>query len=135
VGAATWVSAFPEGQTRDNAINNVISGWTQNDPQGASKWLETMPAGKARDSAAQQLVGQLSYQEPALAAKWALELYASAATQTPKPGQPVRSASTSQLESLARNWMNIDEKAARAFIQQAPFSDETRKMLLAPRKP
>ena len=130
-GAAAWVGAFPEGQTRDSAISSVVSGWTQNDPQGASKWLESLPAGKSRDKAAETFLNQASYQEPALAARWAMELYASASTQ---PGRENRN--TYQLENVARNWMNVDERAARAWIAQAPLSEEKKKALLnANRKP
>ena len=123
--AAAWVSAFPEGQTRDSAMSSVISGWAQNDPTGASKWIESMPAGKSREKAAEHFVNYASYQEPALAAKWATELYANTVTQ---PGQPNRN--TYQLENIARNWMNQDEKAARAWIQQLPLTEEKKRALL-----
>jgi hypothetical protein len=128
-GAAAWVGAFPEGTTRDSAMSSVMSGWTQNDPQGASKWLETLPAGKSREKAAESFLSQASYQEPALAARWAMELYAAAPTQ---PGQPNRQ--TYQLENIARNWMNVDEKAARVWIEQAPLSEEKKRTLLNPKR-
>ena len=101
------------------------TGWSQNDPQGASKWLESLPAGKSRDKAAETFLNQASYQEPALAARWAMELYASASTQ---PG--LENRNTSQLENVARNWMNVDERGARAWIEQAPLSEEKKKALL-----
>ncbi len=127
-GAAAWVEAFPEGQTRDSAMSSVVSSWTQSDPQGASKWLETLPPGKSRDRAAESFVTPASYQDPALAAKWAQELFTSAPAQ---PGQPTRN--TDQLENIARNWMRMDEKAARAWIEQAPLSEEKKKTLLTPK--
>ena len=60
-----------------------------------------------------------------------MELYASAGNQ---PGQVNRN--TYQIENVARNWMNVDERAARAWIQQAPLSEEKKKALMNPnRKP
>ena len=123
------MGAFPEGQTRDSAMSSVMSGWTQNDPQGANKWLETLPAGKSREKAVESFLSNASYQEPALAARWALELYASTPAQ---PGRENRS--TYQLENIARNWMNVDEKAARVWIEQAPLSEERKRVLLNPKK-
>ena len=84
---------------------------------------------KSRDRAAESFLNQASYQEPALAAKWAQELFASAPAQ---PGQQPRN--TYQLENIGRNWMRVDEKAARAWIEQAPLSDDKKKALLTPRR-
>ena len=58
-----------------------------------------------------------------------MELYASA------PAQPGReSRNTYQLENIARNWMNMDEKAARVWIEQAPLSEEKKRALLNPKR-
>ena len=123
--AAAWVGAFPEGQTRDNAVSSLLSGWTQNDPLSASKWLEALPAGRTREKAAESFLDHTSYQEPALAAKWATELFTTAAT---RPDQPNRN--TYRLENIARNWLNLDERAAREWIQKSPLPEEKKSQLL-----
>ena len=38
------------------------------------------------------------------------------------------------LENIARNWMNQDEKAARAWIQQSPLPEDRKKALLEPKR-
>ena len=53
-----------------------------------------------------------------------LLLALTAAAQTNRP------ALTPQLENIARNWMNQDEKAARAWIQQLPLTEEKKRALL-----
>ena len=98
-------------------------------PQGASKWLDTIPAGKAREQAAEAFINNVSYQEPALAAKWVMEL---ATAESKQPGQNNRNSY--RVENLARTWLQQDEKAARAWIQQAPLSEERKKLLLQPKQ-
>jgi len=117
------VGAFPEGQTRDNAMRSVMSGWAQNDPAGAGGWLETLPSGKSRERAVEAFVDQVSYQEHALAAKWVLELVSAS-------GDGKASRESYRIDNLARQWLQQDETAARAWIQQAPISEEKKRTLL-----
>ena len=44
-GAAAWVLQFPDGPSRDSALENVVAAWVQQDASGASNWVRGLPDG------------------------------------------------------------------------------------------
>ena len=115
--AAAWASAFPDGHLRDNALEMVARQWAQTDPTGAATWLTELPSGHARDSAVNSFVNTMSPQYPELAAQWVTAI----------DDQQMR---VNQMENVARNWVNFDQTAARAWIAQSPLPAERKNQLL-----
>jgi len=102
--AAAWASGFPEGSTRENAINSVMSAWAHSDPAGAGEWLAALPAGKGQERAIQNYVNQLAFQFPDWAAAW-----------TEKISDPQQR--TFAIENVARQWLDLDRKSAEAWLK------------------
>jgi hypothetical protein len=51
-GAAAWVMQFPEGPSRDSALENLLAAWVQQDASGASTWVRGLPDGSLHAVAA-----------------------------------------------------------------------------------
>ena len=96
-----FVGSFPNGSTRDNAIQNLMSGWSHNEPRAAGDWLASLPTDKGRERAIQNFVNQVSWQFPDLAAPFADKIS--------DPNQR-----NFAIENVARQWLQIDKKAAIA---------------------
>lgn len=45
--AAKWAALFPQGETRDSAVNTVLVYWLQADRGAAMAWIQTLPEGTA----------------------------------------------------------------------------------------
>lgn len=43
--AAKWAAQFPQGDTRDSAVNTVLVYWLQADRSAAMAWVQTLPEG------------------------------------------------------------------------------------------
>jgi len=41
--AANWASLFPNGETKNSALNLVSNRWLQTDPESAALWLQNFP--------------------------------------------------------------------------------------------
>jgi hypothetical protein len=81
--------------------------------------LKALPAGNSRDSAINSFVNNLSWQLPELAAQWTAAI----------GDDQMR---YNQMVNVARNWMNFDQNAARAWIAQSSLPGETKEQLLNP---
>ena len=55
--AAAWAMSLPEGEARNNAMEESISQWGRSDPTAASEYLTRMPASDAKDRAVQDFSG------------------------------------------------------------------------------
>ena len=84
-------------------MQNIVSSWARNDPQGAGQWLATLPADKSRERAAQSYVSQLSYEYPEMAAPWVNAIS--------DPNQR-----NFAIENVARQWLQADSKAAATWL-------------------
>ncbi len=115
--AAAWAGGFPEGNTREQAINTVMSSWAHNYPAGAGQWLATLPAGKAQERAIQSYVSQLSYQYPEMAAPWAERI--------PDENQRLFS-----IENVARQWLEVDRRSAEAWLNNTSLPQDRKQRLL-----
>ncbi len=109
-GALAWVQALPtsEGQTRIDALRNVMRTWDNTDPQAASVYImQNFQSDPDFNYVAEQMVGHWVGPDPQAALTWAEAL---------PPGQ-------AQADSLATVFSNIsvtDPQAAWASAQQLP---------------
>ena len=108
---------FGEGTLRENAARDLISNWAREDSTAAAAWLQTLPAGASRESAVQAYVAQLTYSSPELAAPWAETL-------------TDENARFSQIENIARRWLEADRPAAEAWLAKVNLPDDRKQRLL-----
>jgi hypothetical protein len=115
--AVDWVSKFPDNEARNDAILQVISTWANADPAAAGQWLGSLPAGEARDLTITAYVDQVASQSVAMALPWIDKI--SNADQR-----------NSAIGNVAREWLQIDPKAAEAWLAKTPLPDELKAELL-----
>ncbi len=115
--AAAWALGFPEGETRVSAITTVVSTWCGSDEDAATAFVQKLPAGQGRDKAIETIVGRISHNNPERAIVVA-GLIGDAAVREQR------------LTGIAQNWMRNDPEAAKAWVTQAPLSDEQKRMIL-----
>jgi hypothetical protein len=111
------VAQFPASELRNNATRNVVQQWVHNDVEAASKWIATLPADPSRDQAIETLVNVASHERPEIAAQWLDSL-------------PNENARRSRAEMIAQRWLQTDEAAARAWINQSSLPQESKNRLL-----
>jgi hypothetical protein len=85
--------------------------WAKDDPRAAAAWLSALPAGPTREAAAGQFVTSIAEQEPQLAWSWAVTL---------SDAQKQKEA----METAGRQWLRVDDSAARAAIQSSGLPAE-----------
>jgi hypothetical protein len=91
--------------------------WAKDDPKGAAAWLAGQPAGASREAAAKAFVSSAAELEPQLAWTFA------AALADPQKQQDA-------LEKAAKQWLRVDDKAARAAIEASGLPpDQIAKLL------
>lgn len=115
--AANWVGQFPESKLRDAAVQDLIIGWAGKDAAQAADWLQGLSSGSTRDAAVSAFVGIVCHTYPAVAAAWAESI----------AGESER---LFEMESTARAWMDMDQTAARSWIENAAFPPDVKKRLL-----
>ena len=87
------------------------------EPAGAAAWLDTLPAGPSRDRAVGAFAGTIASNYPTDAVRWA-ESVTNPALRN------------SQLESVARTWLQVDAAAAKAWITGSNLPDARKARLL-----
>jgi len=94
-----------------------MSSWANRDPVGAANWLQGLPVGASRDAAVGSFVGVLSHSDPATAAVWAQSI-----------GDDRQRAF--QMENVARAWLDEDQRAASAWVQNSALPANVKQRLL-----
>jgi hypothetical protein len=97
--AADWVAAFPAGNARASALEQVALAWSANDPAAAWGWVDSLGPEAGRDAALLSLAYELARTEPPLALDRAVSLHES----------PAR---TQLIEHAVGNWAATDPQAA-----------------------
>jgi hypothetical protein len=120
--AMAWVSALPESTTRSSAIQTAVSSWANQDPARAGEWLAALPPGKDQDRLIQSYVSSTSSQYPEYAAPMTA-------------GISDVNQRYSSIETVARQWLQIDPKAAGAWLATTPLPDDRKARLLNPGQP
>jgi len=107
--AAAWAFAqgLPEGATRDQAINNVLTAQAVTDFPSAWTDAQNLPAGASRDAAMDSLVSVEANMNPTKAADLLDELSTGAARQA-------------GIRALAKTWMQQDPQAASVWMDTLP---------------
>ena len=98
-------------------MRNLVSSWASSDPESAGQWLANLPAGRSREAAVQSYVSQISYQSPELAAPWADRI-------------SDLNMRNSQIENIARRWLDMDRSAAEAWLAKVSLPEERKAALL-----
>ena len=116
--AAAWVAEFPTGMLRDTALETVVKLWADQDLAEAGKWINSITPRANRDVAVAAYVEKVSVQFPEMAAEWAKAI----------GDEKLRGE---RMENLAELWLHSNAAAARAWIAQAPLTDDAKSRLLA----
>ena len=94
-----------------------MANWARNDPIGSGQWLAKLPADSSRDKAVQSYASALGAEYPESAAKWVSSIV----------DEPTRFTS---IETLARQWMGIDQKAGQAWLSQTTLPPERQQQVI-----
>jgi len=94
-----------------------MSFWGNQDPVGAADWLHGLAAGTGRDLAVASFVGAVAHTDPPAAATWAESI-----------GDPKQRAF--EMEFVARAWLDEDQAAASAWVQNSALPMAVKKRLL-----
>lgn len=116
LAAMRWLSTLPAGQERDMAVGSAFFAWRHYDSQGLSTWLEEMKVEDVEPwfrPAAGRYAVMLAHTHPAKALEWA------ALVEDDQERELV-------LLTVARRWLRNDERAAEAWLEQSPLSEEAR---------
>ena len=65
------VEQQPESPERAEATAQVMSKWTNHNPEGASAWMKRQPVGQVRDAAISSFVQWANFHDPEAALLWA----------------------------------------------------------------
>jgi hypothetical protein len=68
--AATYAARLPAGESRDSAVRNVASQWSNVDPASAAAWVSSFPETQIKEQAAGQVISNWLRHDPAAAASW-----------------------------------------------------------------
>ena len=112
--AADWAATQPK-----NTIYWmwIARHWAEKDSAAASQWTATLPGGPEKDNALANGAEVLSKDEPQNAVQWIAQI----------SDEKKRNAA---YESLAKKWLDSAPAAARAWIEDAPLSPESKAKLL-----
>jgi len=69
--AVDWISALPEGRSRNQAIQHLVSDWTSNDPRSVSEKLSMMEGGAVKDCAISIFCQGIASEDESAARQWA----------------------------------------------------------------
>ncbi len=111
--AINWAASMPIGEARVQAVAGIASTWAIKDAPAASVWIAAMPPGTERDRGAQSLVLAVAEEFPREAWEWALSI-GDASRRT--------HAATHAAKMMAAR----DSAAARAWVENAPFTPEAK---------
>jgi len=113
--AAAWVTAFPEGELRTAAVENIVKLWPSRTE--AAAWLNSLAPGASRDNGLRAYAEQIAPAHPREAAAWA--------TTIANPQMQV-----AQLEKIVRSWMDSDPTSATQWVRSASLPSGVRQHLL-----
>ena len=69
--AAKWVASMPEGESRSESMEEVVSQWARKDPTATAEWLNQFPSGELMDEPIQRFVREVVRKDPEIAMTWA----------------------------------------------------------------
>lgn len=147
--ALLWATNVPDADVRKSAVVNMMRGWAQTSPEKAADQAAALPPGSLHDDAVCAAVNEWSFRDARGAAAWVSHLpdgplRVKAAGPIIFWGRGQCPAAVAEMldaigdadltkqnaETVAQLWLRHDEAAARAWLQKAPLSDETKQHLL-----
>jgi hypothetical protein len=111
--AMEWLSAYPAGESRDEAIREAYVAWWTVDWESADAWMTSTSQSALHDPAREVWIARLLAVEPAKAL--------AACEHFPDVARRQRC-----LESGARKWYMTDALAAEEWLQTSPLDEEVR---------
>jgi len=123
--AMEWAGTAPPGKERDWAVRGAFRGWDRNDREGLQRWVRAMGIDGIApyfQPALELFAHSIAANDPVEAMEWASRI------EDPKLREGT-------LVSLARQWWVYDEPAAEAWLATSGLSEESLKIVRAPRRP
>jgi hypothetical protein len=117
--ATTWAMSLPEGESRNNAMEESIRQWGRSDPTAASEYLTRMPASDAKDRAVQDFSRVIAAEDPKSAVTWAASIA--------DPGRRERA-----VVRAAQEWHQKDPQAALQWAATSGLSAEAQQRVTQP---
>lgn len=112
-----WMSALPEGGTRDAAYEKAVRVWANWDPNAAGAFLGNMPDSETKDLAIHSFSLEASPKDPMSAALWAATIS--------DPELRIRT-----LVPTARQWLLRDKPATMEWLSTLDLPEETMDSIL-----
>lgn len=116
---ADWILAFPAGELRDTASEELVKQWSQKDIGKAGQWIDGIEDLQVKDIAIATMAGQLGLQAPQAAGDWLLRI-----------SDPNKLAV--ELRKFTSEWIATDGPSAKAWISQSTLSEALKVQLMAP---
>jgi hypothetical protein len=113
-----WVNAQPPGAARTAAIRELTQFQAANNPERLDELAKSWAMGPDRDAAMRGIASSLASTNPVRALEFARQVNDPAARE-------------SAFENVAKDWLDLDKAAARAWIASAPeLSAEQKRVVL-----
>jgi hypothetical protein len=113
--AAKWAQGQPP---KAEYLKGIALGWIFKDLTGATEWVNTVEAGPVKDIVLNEVVKRVQSQNPQVALAWIEGIF----DETKR---------TKAYENLGRSWLINDPGAARAWLENAPVSEEFKNQVLS----
>lgn len=105
-GAAEWLMARANDETREGHLDSIVTQWVQDAPNACGEWLREQPAGSHTDAACQSFAFRIVREDPGSAWHWAQRI-----------ADPVKREMISG--GVMERWRILDPEAAAAAAQTA----------------
>jgi hypothetical protein len=142
--ASAWVTDFPAGEARQQAITKIAESWAGIDPQSAVSWTLTLPDSLEKNKALDQSVRIWALNERDSMSTWLNSQSAgdssdhlrSIASIIIAENHPIEGAALAvaisnplvkrdAIVDVIRQWQKTDSKAANEWINQQSLDAET----------
>lgn len=120
--ALAWLGSQPPGDERDRAVKAAFYKWRIKDTDGLTRWVGRQDPDAIEPhmvAAASRAAHLLSWDYPEEAYRWAARI-------------PRASARENVYVAITRRYLEVDEPAAMAWLEQSPLSEEGRARALQP---
>lgn len=145
--AVRWANSIQDTNVEGRAFVDVLQGWAKDSHVSAANYAAKLPAGQLQTNSLKGILNDWAFWDPGAAARW-LSQNPQFADDGVGPiffwGQGrcgdelanlLDAVSSARLyqehgESVGADWLKSDKWAARAWIKQAPLSEEVKQKLL-----
>lgn len=110
--AIQLTAAMAEGNTRNDALSEIVDEWADRDPQAARAFVDTMKDDPAYAEMQRELMRSWADDDPAAAAEWLATIDADSENRA------------NMTTSLVANWVRYDMEGAANWLNQQPQTPE-----------